>query len=83
MRAAKDLGIGSEGWRAGVFNGLTKGMTGDQLYEVLAQAADKSQVTEILARAGYDGITHIGQSGARQWIPFWLDQVHEGFQPPK
>lgn len=83
--AAKDLGYGLEGWlsegrRAGFF-GAT--MTGDQLYTVLAGETGKPQITEILARAGYDGITHIGQSGARQWIPFRSDQVHEGFQPPQ
>ena len=30
--------------------------------------------------SGYDGITHIGQSGARQWIPFRADQIIDPFQ---
>ena len=42
----------------------------------------KEQAQRVLQAAGYDGITHIGQSGARQWIPFRLDQIHEGFQSP-
>jgi len=52
-------------------------------YETVAQWIGKDETTKLLQRLGYDGITHVGQSGARQWIPFRTDQIHSSFTPMK
>lgn len=58
-------------------------LTNDQLWHTLQSRYGPEGASNLLREAGYDGITHIGQSGARQWIPFRANQIHEGFQPPK
>lgn len=53
---------------------------GDVFNELLA-AYGMEETKQILAKElGTDGITHIGQSGARQWIAWRDDQVHNFLQ---
>lgn len=59
-------------------------ISGETVYSALVgRFGSKAAATAALEKAGYNGITHIGQSGARQWIPFRTDQIHNPFTPLK
>jgi ADP-Ribosyltransferase in polyvalent proteins len=63
-------------------------LTGEIVYGVLAHNVGKYEATQALARAGYDGITHIGgaRTGTPQhrvWIAFDPKQIHSAFTPPE
>lgn len=58
-----------------------KGWTNNDLYQSLSRRNFTGKdIKTILEIAGYDGITHMGHGGARQWIPFRADQIVNPYQ---
>lgn len=63
-------------------------LTGDDVYKALTRSADAAIANDVLRRAGYDGITHIGGGRAgrgkemhRVWITLDPKQEYPGFTP--